>query len=73
MTYGIYVWDPDGDMGDGAIVGPYHSQERAVAKADRIRAAVEQSDSDAQVVVVVVDVLNGLTSERNIVRMVTRS
>ena len=42
MRYAIFVHDPDGDSGDGCIVGPFRSFQAASDKADSIIRAAER-------------------------------
>jgi hypothetical protein len=35
--WAVYVHNPDGDMGDGVMVGPFYDVDKAEAKAEAIR------------------------------------
>lgn len=47
MRYGIFVHDPDGDMGYGLIIGAFKTAERAQDKADAI---TRQSEAKGEAV-----------------------
>lgn len=36
LRWGIFVHDPDGDMGDGEIVGPFYDGDKAQRRAEAI-------------------------------------
>lgn len=39
IRWGVYVHDPEGDMGYGEIIGPFFDDEKAESKAEAIRKA----------------------------------
>lgn len=71
MRYAIFVHDPDGDMGDGRIAGPFNTLEKAEARADVIRRRSYDRDADRDTVeAIVLDLVSAKTSAREIVRAV---
>lgn len=50
--YGTFVWDADGDTGDGLIVGPFKTVKRAEQEADRVRSYGESQGEAIECVVV---------------------
>ncbi|WP_028058343.1 hypothetical protein [Candidatus Solirubrobacter pratensis] len=66
VRWGIFVWDGDGNMGEGIIVGAYQSAEGDVdTKADTIRKASERAGTALECIVV--PLVSGSTSARDIV------
>lgn len=65
QRWAIFVHDPDGDMGDGRIVGPFESPGKADETADRIRARADRDN--AYVECIVVPVLPGSAAARDVV------
>lgn len=61
MRWAVFVFDPTGDMGDGAMVGPFRSAEKADEKAEKLRAYEPACEP------VVVPLMEGSSSLRNIV------
>jgi hypothetical protein len=49
MRYGIFVYDPDGDMGYGVIIGAFKTAEAADRDVERIRRAVEARKKDPRI------------------------
>jgi hypothetical protein len=58
IRWGVFVWDADGDMGYGEIVGPFYNDNAAERKAESIR---RRSNLD----VVVVPIYSGDTAARD--------
>lgn len=52
MRYGIFVFNPDGDMGFGEIVGAFKSADIADKKADTIRRVALHKDLPIECVTV---------------------
>jgi hypothetical protein len=59
MRYGLFVHDPDGDMGYGLLVGKFRTEEAADAKAASIR-----RQNEAIEVIVLPMVEGGFSSRR---------
>lgn len=62
--WAIYVHGPDGDMGDGVIVGPFYSVLKAEAKAESIRNREAMYGDPIECVIV--PVREGKTSAKDI-------
>jgi hypothetical protein len=56
MSYGIFLFDPDGDMGEGIIVMSFHNAETADKKAEQITKAAGLDDGRDTVVCLVVPI-----------------
>ena len=67
--WAIFVHDPDGDSGYGAIVGPFRTVAAADRKAEAIRKAAE--DAGLYVEPIIVNVYGGSTGARRVAEMVT--
>lgn len=62
--YGVYVHDPEGDMGYGVIVGGFATAAKAEDKAEAIRTA------DSYLECIVLPIRPSATSTRRIVKEV---
>ena len=69
MRYGIFVHEPDGDMGYGRIVGSFKTPGAAAIKASQIEA--KAGDFGATVECLVVSVLPGATPPDQIIIALT--
>lgn len=65
MRHGIFVHQPDGDMGFGYVVGAFQSVEAAAEKARAIERAAERHGT-AEVECIVLPLLPGSTSAKKI-------
>jgi hypothetical protein len=61
--YGVFVHDPEGDIGYGVIVGPFYTAEKAETKAEAIR---RRDGMYGGLECIVVPVLDGAASARRI-------
>lgn len=66
MRYGVFVHEPDGDMGYGSIVGAFKSQAAADEKAD----AINRRTQGAAIEAIPVALLPGSTSITEIIERV---
>lgn len=51
QRYAIFVHDPDGDMGEGRIIGGIMSPDRAEIQADQIRRAGERQGREVECII----------------------
>lgn len=70
IRYGVFVWDADGDMGDGVLVGPFRTGAAADLKAEGIRRSAERAQVDEYMQAMVVRVLPGSRSNRAVIEAV---
>lgn len=63
--WAIFVHDPDGDSGEGAIVGVFRDVERACRKATAIQA--EAAKHDTYIEAIVLPLVSGGASNRRLV------
>jgi hypothetical protein len=50
LRWGVFVWDADGDMGDGIVLGAFRDDDAAEVKAAQIRRVADGSPVQAMVV-----------------------
>jgi hypothetical protein len=67
--WGVFVWDADGDMGDGVLAGPVRTPEAAELLADKVRRSGERADVDEFMQAIVVRVVPASTAARDIVEL----
>jgi hypothetical protein len=65
QKWGIFVHDPEGDMGAGCIVGPYRTVGRAEGRAEVIRRAAALDGWEIETIIL--PVVSGDESPRAIV------
>lgn len=73
MRYGIYIHNPEGDMGEGMIVGAYKTGERADERAAQIRRYAERQGYDYTLECIVVPLVGDSQSAASIVERVASS
>lgn len=66
--YGIFVHEPDGDMGYGRIVGPFYSESAAHRRADAIER--KAGGMHSYVECTVLPLLPGATSAKDVLEWV---
>jgi hypothetical protein len=59
MKYAIFLYDPDGDTGEGIIIGPFKYARTADDKAEEIREAAGLNDSGLPAVQCIVSQIYG--------------
>jgi hypothetical protein len=71
--YALFVWDADGDMGDGIMVGPFRDIEAAERRAERIQTVADKvTDDEIAPQVMVVDLWPGEVGATRIIDRVCR-
>lgn len=68
--HAVYVWDADGDMGMGVVLGPFRTVDAAERKADSVRAAAIRGEADGYVQAVVIDLWPGSAGAGAVVQAV---
>jgi hypothetical protein len=69
IKWGIYVFDPNGDYGDGAIIGPYMRGGSADRDAEAIRERADDEFSVECIVVPLVGPRDGVSYALNRLRL----
>lgn len=70
VRYGVYVHNPDGDMGEGMILGAFKDAEAAYDRAQKINEAAAAEGHEFDVEAIALPLWPGRRSIREVIRAV---